>query len=258
MSDLENEVPAAGPEKPVKPVAKKESSREFFEAVFFALALALFIRTFVVQAFKIPSGSMIPTLLVGDHILVNKFVYGIPIPFTDRKLIDFKTPAPGEIIVFKYPKDPSKDFIKRVVGVPGDTVAMQDGQLLINGKVVPLLTKGEFDYREDDGGDTASSNLLEEALGDVMHPVLLAKNAVAMRYFDPITVPEGKIFVMGDNRDRSNDSRYWGFVDLSAVEGRAIAIYWSWDSTDTAEVCPLGKCFKVGNVRWSRLGRVLH
>lgn len=254
MSAPENETaPQAAPETPVATAAPaksggspKNSRREFFEAVFFALALALFIRTFIVQAFKIPSGSMIPTLLVGDHILVNKYVYGIPIPFTGKKLVEFKQPARGEIIVFKFPKDPTKDFIKRVVGLPGDKIEMRDGQLVINGAPVPIVGKGEYEYQEAEVGDIAASRMYDEVLDDVIHPVLFAKDAVGgFRNFDPITVPEGKLFVMGDNRDRSNDSRYWGFVDLAAVEGRAIAIYWSWDSVETT-------------LRWRRLGHVLH
>lgn len=228
------------------PTAKKESRREFFEAIFFALALALFIRTFIVQAFKIPSGSMIPTLLVGDHILVNKFIYGIPIPFTDKKLVQFKTPARGEVVVFKFPKDPSKDFIKRVVGLPGDRIQMLDGVLRINGEPVPVMSKGNYEYREASEGEMLQSKLYEEVLGNVEHPVIYATDMVpGFRSFAEVTVPEGKLFVMGDNRDRSNDSRYWGFVDIEAVEGRAIAIYWSWDSEDTA-------------LRWRRLGDLVH
>lgn len=228
------------------PTAKKESRREFFEAIFFALALALFIRTFVVQAFKIPSGSMIPTLLVGDHILVNKFIYGIPIPFTDSKLVQFKQPERGEVIVFKFPKDPSKDFIKRVVGLPGDRIAMREGVLFINDAPVPTVAKGEYSYREASEGELLVSKLYEETLGDSQHPVIYATDMIpSFRTFDETTVPPGKLFVMGDNRDRSNDSRYWGFVDLEAVEGRAIAIYWSWDSENTT-------------LRWSRLGDLVY
>lgn len=235
--------PQPGPaEAPANPTAKKESRREFFEAIFVALALALFIRTFIVQAFKIPSGSMIPTLLVGDHILVNKFIYGIPIPFTDHKLVQFKSPARGEVVVFKFPKDPSKDFIKRVVGLPGDTVEMREGVLHINGQPVPLVAKGDYTYQEASEAEETRSLLYEEALGDALHPIIYAADVPASyRSFEPVTVPPGKIFVMGDNRDRSNDSRYWGFVDIEAVEGRAIAIYASWDG-------------EHNTLRWGRIG----
>lgn len=247
MSESENQPVPVNEAAPVSPAgAKKESRREFFEAIFFALALALFIRTFVVQAFKIPSGSMIPTLLVGDHILVNKFIYGIPIPFTDKKLVEFKTPKRGEVIVFKFPKDPSKDFIKRVIGVPGDVVEMRDTVLYINGEPLPVSQRGTFAYHESEEPVESRALLFDEVIGDTIHPVLYdAEPQPGYRSFESITVPEGKLFVMGDNRDHSNDSRYWGFVDISAVEGRAIAIYWSWNSDDFS-------------LRWQRLGNFIY
>ncbi len=210
---------------------KKEARREFFEAIIFALILALFIRTFVVQAFKIPSGSMIPTLLIGDHILVNKFIYGIPIPFTEKKLIEFKQPARGEVVVFRFPLEPNKDFIKRVVGTPGDVVQMENGRLLVNGDAVPMIPKNDYSYKEHPDGEPIEFELYDEVLGDHPHPVIYTKYfPMSRRSFGPVTVPEGEIFVMGDNRDNSNDSRAWGFVDISAVRGRAINIYWSWDA----------------------------
>lgn len=183
---------------------KKGVFREYAEAAIIAVLLALFIRTFVVQAFKIPSGSMKPTLLVGDHILVNKFLYGIKIPFTDKTLIPISDPKRSDVIVFIYPVDPDKDFIKRVIGLPGDKVEIFGEKVLINDK--PFDDKHGF-----------YSNLSRTAArtGELSH-------------FGPITVPEGHLFVMGDNRDHSYDSRFWGFVPLSSVKGKAFIIYWSW------------------------------
>lgn len=183
---------------------KKGVFREYAEAAVIAVLLALFIRTFVVQAFKIPSGSMKPTLLVGDHILVNKFLYGIKIPFTDKTLIPISDPKRSDVIVFIYPVDPDKDFIKRVIGLPGDKVEIFGEKVLINDK--PFDDKHGF-----------YSNLSRTAArtGELSH-------------FGPITVPEGHLFVMGDNRDHSYDSRFWGFVPLSSVKGKAFIIYWSW------------------------------
>jgi signal peptidase I len=195
---------------------KKNAWRENIEAILIAVVIALFIRTFIVQAFKIPSGSMLETLQIGDHILVNKFIYGIKIPFTDgRVLIPFKDPQPGDIVVFEYPEDPSKDFIKRVVAVAGDTVSIADKQLYVNGEPVtdvPYAMYSRYPTHVDD--------------------------------MSPVKVPENKLFVMGDNRDNSHDSRFWGFVDLSAVKGEAFMIYWSWDRD------------KFG-VRWHRIGDLL-
>jgi signal peptidase I len=195
---------------------KKNAWRENIEAILIAIVIALFIRTFLVQAFKIPSGSMLETLQIGDQILVNKFIYGVKIPFTDgRVLIPFKDPRPGDIVVFKYPEDPSKDFIKRVVAVAGDTVSIVDKQLYVNGDPVtdePYAMYSRLPTHVDNMG--------------------------------PVKVPENKLFVMGDNRDNSHDSRFWGFVDLSAVKGKAFMIYWSWDRE------------KFG-VRWHRIGDLL-
>ena len=206
----------------------KGKLRENIEALVIAIILALFIRAFVVQAFKIPSGSMKNTLLIGDYILVNKFVYGVKIPFTNITAIPIKAPKRGEIIVFKFPQDPSKDFIKRVVGIGGDTVEIKDKQVFINGE----LQEEEFSVHSD-------SRIFNNAR---MYPQeMLNRDNIG-----PVTIPEGKLFVMGDNRDESNDSRFWGFVDQSAVKGKAFVIYWSWDKNK-----------KVG-VRWNRLGDLIH
>ncbi len=180
---------------------QKSSLRENTEAIIIAIIIAMFIRTFVIQAFKIPSGSMLETLQIGDQILVNKFIYGVKIPFTKgMTLISVKEPKKGDVVVFKYPEDPTKDFIKRVVGVGGDTIQIIDKQLYVNEKAVkdePYAVYTKFSRPGD--------NL----------PL--------------IKVPENKLFVMGDNRDNSHDSRFWGYVDLTAVKGKAFIIYWSWN-----------------------------
>ncbi|HEX9911292.1 MAG TPA: signal peptidase I [Desulfatiglandales bacterium] len=178
---------------------KKSTIREYAEAAAIAILLALFIRAFVVQAFKIPSGSMEPTLLVGDHILVNKFLYGIKIPYLQSTLIPISEPGRGDIIVFIYPEDKSKDFIKRVIGTPGDKIQMQGRQIFVNGQ--PFDDK--YGYYDEKAG---TSN----------------------RSFGPVVVPRDQYFVMGDNRDHSLDSRFWGFVPSTAVKGKAFIIYWSW------------------------------
>jgi len=205
-------------------IRKKSLVREYVEAFAIAILLALFIRTFIVQAFKIPSGSMKPTLLIGDHLLVNKFVYGIKIPYADRVIIPVKNPKRGDVIVFKWPKDESKDFIKRVIGVEGDVIEIKENQLFINSEGITTEHAGEFNdedlYVEE----------LEEYLGDVKHSVLDREKGY--EDFGPITVPENSVFVMGDNRDNSQDSRYWGYVTLNKIKGKALIIYWSWPHWD--------------------------
>ncbi len=199
---------------------KRGHIRENIEAILVAILIALFIRTFVVQAFKIPSGSMKQTLQIGDHILVNKFIFGVKIPYWNKTIIPLKSPQRGDIIVFKYPVDPQKDFIKRVIGVGGDVVESRDKQLYVNHKLV----NHDFGVHTD--------------------PRILSGDNKPRDNFGPITVPENSLFVMGDNRDESYDSRFWGFVDLKAVNGKAFIIYWSWDKLNFG-------------VRWSRLGQIL-
>ena len=194
---------------------------EYAQAIGMAIILALFIRSFVFQAFKIPSGSMLNTLQVGDHILVNKFIYGLKIPFTDAVFLPVKQPARGDIVVFEYPVDPSKDFIKRVVGVPGDKVEIKNKRVFINGQP------------------------LEEPYVNFTDRTVLPASAQTRDNFGPEVVPPGKLFTMGDNRDQSYDSRFWLFVDVAKVKGKAFIIYWSWDSSRF-------------NARWSRLLSIVH
>lgn len=208
---------------------KKSVVREYAEAIAIAILLALFIRTFVVQAFKIPSGSMLPTLLIGDHLLVNKFIYGIRVPFSGKVLVPLKDPKSGDIIVFKFPKDRTIDYIKRVVGVPGDKIEVK------NKKV----------YRND--------KLAEDPFAHFTSTTILPGSVSPKDNFGPITVPEGKYFVMGDNRDNSSDSRFWGFVETNDVLGKAMIIYWSWDIDK-----PLLSVDRFSSIRWGRLADIIH
>ena len=200
--------------------SQKGALRENIEAILVAIVIALFIRTFVVQAFKIPSGSMKQTLQIGDHILVNKFIYGVRIPYVRKSIIPLKKPQRGDIIVFKYPVDPHKDFIKRVIGIPGDKIEIRNKKLYVNQEQV-----------NDDYGVYTDSRIL-------------SANIRPRDNFGPVTVPEKSLFVMGDNRDESFDSRFWGFVDYKALNGKAFIIYWSWDKENFG-------------VRWDRLGQIL-
>jgi len=208
---------ATGADEARPAVKTKSQFREYAEALFVALALALFIRTFFVQAFKIPSGSMLETLQIGDHLLVNKLLYGLRIPVYGTRLGTFFKPEHGDVIVFVYPEDREKDFIKRVIGIPGDEIQIRNKKLLRNGQPV-----GEEPYAR-------YSEPAEPGPRD---------------NFGPVTVPEGHVFVMGDNRDHSFDSRFWGFVPYEDIKGKAFIIYWSWDGDDTW-------------VRWSRIGKLV-
>jgi len=209
------------PEQTGTPVVKKKHLvREYAESIIIAVILALVIRTFVVQAFKIPSGSMEDTLQIGDHLLVNKFIFGTGIPFTDKQLFALRDPNQGDIIVFEYPEDPSKDFIKRIVGVPGDVVQGINKHVYVNGK---LYRNPHEIHKETD---------------------LIPKDQNPRDTFGPVKVPEGSYFVMGDNRDRSYDSRFWGFVKKEKIKGLAFIKYWSWD----------GDNWKV---RWGSIGSLI-
>ncbi len=215
---------------PVKDIGEKRKSsiRENIEAVLVAVLLALFIRTFAVQAFKIPSGSMKKTLLIGDHILVNKFIYGVKVPFSKTTIIPLKKPKHGDIIVFKFPMDPEKDFIKRVVGIAGDKVEIRNKQVFVN----------------NIKADSTFAQFTDSFIVPGCPPGIRQDAPCRKDNFGPIKVPENKLFVMGDNRDQSFDSRFWGFVDSKTVNGKAFIIYWSWDSDNFG-------------IRWKRVGRLL-
>ena len=214
-------------------VNKKSTMREYAEAFTIAILLALFIRTFIIQAYKIPSGSMKPTLLIGDHLLVNKFIYGIKIPYFDKYLIQFKKPGRGDVVVFKYPGNEKIDYIKRVIGIEGDTVEIINDQLYVNNKKVKnqLLDKKVKNKLIDKYNDNEMINATayEETIGNKKHIIL--DISADKENFGPITVPDDSIFVMGDNRDNSEDGRRWKkthFVKLEKIAGKALIIYWSW------------------------------
>lgn len=215
-------------EKEVEKNSSRSMVREYVEAIVIAVLLALFIRTFVIQAFKIPSGSMKSTLLIGDHILVNKFIYGIRLPFGNKELLHISDPKRQDIVVFRYPVDPSKDFIKRVIGLPGDTVRIQDKKIYVNEEILEEPYAVHSDNRILPAGVSPRDNM------------------------SPIAVPEGNLFVMGDNRDESYDSRFWKFVDMSELKGKAFVIYWSWNREGEVTIEPA-----ESYVRWNRIGRLL-
>jgi signal peptidase I len=191
---------------------RKSTLREYFESIVIAVILALFIRTFVVQAFKIPTGSMEENLLIGDHLLVNKFVFGPSETGAERTLLPVGTIKRRDIIVFKYPEDPERDFIKRVIGLPGETVEVREKKVYINGTAL------DEPYVHFLAPPSAPSELHEVTSFDVRER------------FGPVTVPADQYFMMGDNRDNSADSRYWGFLRRDYVKGKALVIYWSYQA----------------------------
>jgi signal peptidase I len=233
------------PEQQQDSMKKKSFYKEWIEPFLIAAIVALFIRQFIVEAFKIPSGSMIPTLTIGDHLLVNKFVYGPRVPFTDTRIFSWKEPKRGEIIVFKYPENEDKNFIKRVVGVPGDKLEIKNGTLYINDQPIAVKELGVYEGHEQGAASSfyPKPRLLEEQLGTVTHNILYLRDQTGSR-FGPVLVPKESVFVMGDNRDNSQDSRVWGWVNYNKILGRAFIIYWSWDGD--------GRW-----VRWERIGKLI-
>jgi signal peptidase I len=224
---------------------KKSTLREYFESIVIAVILALFIRTFIVQAFKIPTGSMEENLLIGDHLLVNKFIFGPSATGLERTLLPVGSIARDDIVVFKYPEEPERDFIKRVIGLPGETVEVREKKVYINGKALaepyahflePASTPSEF-------REVTSSDVRER--------------------YGPVTVPPDQYFVMGDNRDNSQDSRYWGFLPRDYIKGKALVIYWSYESgrEDYQDEGPGATLRGIGSVfvhfftrtRWARM-----
>jgi signal peptidase I len=229
--------------------AEKSLLREYLEALLIAVIFATFARTWLVQAFKIPSGSMEQNLLIGDHILVNKFIYGPRMSPLEEKLLPVRKVRRGDVVVFKFPDDPTRDFIKRCMGLPGDTLKMIDKDLYINGK---LVHDSSFTYYADT--ESYPRDLL-------FHPRRVRDN------FGPKTVPPDSYFCMGDNRDNSNDSRYWGPVPESYLKGRAFLVYWSFDNDEeTIEWLGYGEKLRqmarvalhfFSNTRWDRTCRIV-
>ena len=227
------------------PAFQKSTLREYFESIVIAVILALFVRTWVVQAFKIPTGSMENNLLIGDHLLVNKFVFGPTGP--ERGLVPVRDPRRGDVVVFKYPDEPERDFIKRVIGLPGETLEMRAKKIYINGQVLdePYV---HFIDPASESQEVTSLDLRER--------------------YGPVRVPEDQYFMMGDNRDNSQDSRYWGFLPRHYIKGRALMIYWSYESgrEDYLEEGVVARLRRLGSVvshfftktRWERLFHQIH
>jgi signal peptidase I len=211
---------------------RKSVVREYFETIVIAVILALFMRTFVVQAFKIPTGSMEPNLLIGDHLLVNKFVFAPTLSSAERALLPVTAIRRGDIVVFKYPEDPERDFIKRVIGLPGETIELRDHRIHVNGRAVEEPYAHYLPRQAGPGGGEFTSEDVRDRYG-------------------PVVVPAGSVFVMGDNRDNSQDSRYWGFLPKGNIKGKALMIYWSFDSSE-------GGLNLFTQTRWARLLHQIH
>ncbi len=211
---------------------KKSVVREYFETIVIAVILALFFRTFVVQAFKIPTGSMEPNLLIGDHLLVNKFVFAPTLSSLERAVLPTRAVRRGDVVVFKYPEDPERDFIKRVIGLPGETIELRDHRIHVNGRPIDEPYAHYLPRPEPGGPYEATSEDVRDRYG-------------------PVVVPANALFVMGDNRDNSQDSRYWGFLPVENIKGKALMIYWSYDG-DSGSLNPLTQ------TRWARLLHQIH
>jgi signal peptidase I len=247
-------------------------SRETLRALALAILLALGIRAFVVEPFKIPSGSMIPTLLVGDHIFVNKFSYGVRMPVSGVLIAPVGEPARGDVMVFRYPDDPSQDFIKRAIGLPGDRIELRDDRLHINGRLVDRVDRGEFRYTDYERNRELQVRCFDEILEEgLVYSTLFDARRPPRGQRGPWEVPPGHYFMLGDNRDSSRDSRFWRqpFVRADQIKGRAMVVYWSWVVArgQQKERGILGDLLftlyrvvtlQVEDVRWGRIGRGVH
>ncbi len=213
---------------------------EYSRSLFPVLLIVLVFRSFLFEPFKIPSGSMIPTLLVGDFIVVNKFAYGVRLPVLNTKIYSIGVPQRGDVVVFRYPQDTSVNFIKRAIGLPGDTITYRDKQLYVNGEKIEKESKGSFKSSDIKCSTPArDAKLFNEQLGNIEHDILVHGSRSSRN--GQWIVPDGHYFMMGDNRDRSNDSRMWGFVPEENLVGRAVGIWLNFD-------------FEKGCADWSRVG----
>lgn len=203
---------------------RKTKWREYGESLFIALIIAIIVRSFFLQAFKIPSSSMEPTLLIGDHLLVNRLSYVVKVPFTDIVLFHLGSPERGDVVVFRYPLERDKDFIKRVIATEGETVEIKDKVIFINGKKI------------------------EDPWGHFLDKTIVPAYIAPKDNLGPIKVPKDSIFVMGDNRDRSADSRFWGFVHKDDLVGEALILYFSWNRNANNP---------IEYIRWTRFGKLI-
>jgi signal peptidase I len=228
----------------VEAIRKEPVLVEYARAFFPVILVVFLLRSFLVEPFRIPSGSMLPSLLVGDFILVNKFVYGIRLPVLNKKIINIEEPKRGDVMVFRFPGNPADNYIKRVIGLPGDRILYKEKQLFINGQPVGR-TDDHDTYAYQEGGELpVAAKEYTEDLDGVRHAILLSANfnQEPMEF----TVPAGHYFVMGDNRDHSNDSRYWGYVPEANLVGKAFLIWFSWDAAHG------------GGIDWARIGKAIH
>lgn len=230
-------------EAPPEPWAV-DLSRSFFPVIL----IVLLLRSFLVEPFRIPSGSMMPTLSIGDFILVNKFTYGVRLPVINTKIVPLGEPQRGDIVVFRYPLDPTVDYIKRVIGLPGDKITYSNKQLLVNGQAAGQTRIGTY-TTTGQGGTMNGASLFSEDLTGIVHDILIRDRQPSPLYpkldgQGEFTVPDGHYFVMGDNRDNSNDSRFWGTVPEGNLVGRAFMIWMNWD-------------WENGGIAFSRLGTIL-
>lgn len=229
------------PDEQRQRLSKEPLLVEYARSFFPVILIVLLLRSFLVEPFRIPSGSMIPTLWVGDFILVNKFTYGIRLPIVNLKVIDIGKPQRGDVVVFRFPEDPSTDYIKRVVGLPGDRIEYHDKTLFINGVALPQQYVGP--YTEVSTGVPLPARLEMESINGVEHKIVIHPDYLGRLDAGAWQVPEDSYFVMGDNRDNSNDSRAWGFVPERNLVGKAFMIWMNWSS---------------GGVTWSRIGDGVH
>ncbi len=213
----------------VQAALKEPTWIEYCKSFFPVILAVLLLRSFLVEPFRIPSGSMMPTLLVGDFILVNKYAYGIRLPVLNAKVIETGAPQRGDVVVFRYPRDPSVDYIKRVVGIPGDRISYYNKVLHINGKQAEQLSRGTY-VGKGSGVNMSGASERIERLGDMQHQILVMPRTPGLE--GEYIVPAGEYFVMGDNRDNSNDSRYWGSVPEKNLVGKAFRIWMNWDSAN--------------------------
>lgn len=233
---------AGAPEAELERVEREPVAVEYARAFFPVILVVFLLRSFLVEPFRIPSGSMLPSLLIGDFILVNKYHYGIRLPVLNKKLVEIGSPKRGDVMVFRFPGDESVNYIKRVVGLPGDHIVYREKKLYINGAMAEQSALDSYAYSESEEQNIRAHRFVEK-LNGVEHQILLTDNADMMPL--EFTVPDGQYFVMGDNRDRSNDSRFWGTVPEQNIVGRAFMIWFSWDFSNG------------GGVLWERIGNTI-